>query len=98
MGIAASGYEAGTPMEAVFTTTKDRLFNASAYTPGDYKLFLSDPRTLAEYEKWAPFLLGSEDFAAGKRHAGASFRQKTIKKGKKDKYDDSADVYEDGLE
>ncbi len=61
------GMAAGDPMDAFFTTTKDKLFNASAYTPGDYKLFLSDPRTRAEYLEWAPYLLGSEDFASGKR-------------------------------
>lgn len=42
------------------------LFNISAYTQGDYKRFFSDPRTRAEYIKWAPLLLTAEDWLAGK--------------------------------
>jgi hypothetical protein len=41
------------------------LFNASAYTPGDYLQFFQDPRTRAEYVRWAPFLLTAEDWKAG---------------------------------
>lgn len=48
---------------------KSELFHASAYTRGDFHLFFDDPRTRADYVKWAPFLLGSEDFVRGKRKA-----------------------------
>ena len=49
-----------------FTCPASSLFNVSAYTPGDYKIFFSDPRTRADYLKWAPFLLAAEDHHAGK--------------------------------
>lgn len=42
------------------------LFNVSAYQPGDYKRFFHDPRTRADYLKWAPILLAAEDWHAGK--------------------------------
>lgn len=61
------GMEAGDPMTATVTAKRSEIFNASAYTPGDYKMFFADPRTRAEYLQWAPFLLGAEDFRAGKR-------------------------------
>lgn len=44
----------------------EKLFNVSAYTAGDYKLFYNDPRTRTRYLQWAPFLLRGEDFAMGK--------------------------------
>jgi hypothetical protein len=49
-----------------FTCKIDDVFNVSAYTPGDFKMFYKDPRTRANYLKWAPFLLAAEDFHAGK--------------------------------
>ena len=49
-----------------FQVPVDSLLNVSAYTPGDYKIFFSDPRTREEYLKWAPFLLVAEDYHAGK--------------------------------
>jgi hypothetical protein len=42
------------------------ILNVSAYTPGDYKMFLSDHRTRQEYIKWAYLLLAAEDYHAGK--------------------------------
>lgn len=45
----------------------DSLLNISAYTPGDYKLFLSDHRTRQQYLRWAPLMLAAEDFHAGKK-------------------------------
>lgn len=42
------------------------LFNVSAYKPGEFKRFFADPRTRADYLKWAWALLMGEDFAAGK--------------------------------
>lgn len=44
----------------------DKLFNVSAYTPGDYRQFFEDPRTRQEYFRWAPLLLTAEDYLAGK--------------------------------
>jgi hypothetical protein len=40
------------------------LLNVSAYTKGDYLQFFADPRTRAEYLKWAPLLLAAEDYLA----------------------------------
>lgn len=47
-----------------------KLLNVSAYTPGDFKQFFADPRTRAEYLKWAPLLLAAEEFHAGNRTIG----------------------------
>lgn len=44
-----------------------KLFNVSAYTPGDFKRFYADSRTRAQYLRWAPFLLGAEDWHAAQR-------------------------------
>lgn len=44
-----------------------RLLNVSAYKPGDFKLFYSDPRTRADYLEWAPMLLEAEEYHAGNR-------------------------------
>ncbi len=63
------GMEAGDPMTVTYTTQRSNVLNVSAYTPGDYKMFFADPRTRSEYLKWAPFLLGAEDFIAGKKKA-----------------------------
>ena len=45
----------------------DTLFNVSAYKPGDFKQFYSDPRTRAEYLQWAPLLLTAENWHAKQR-------------------------------
>jgi hypothetical protein len=51
---------------AKFRCPTDVLFNIDAYIPGDFKQFYSDPRTRAEYLKWAPYLLSAENFHAKK--------------------------------
>lgn len=51
----------------------------SAYTPGDFHLFYDDPRTRADYLKWAPYLLAAEDFHAGKRELGNDYEIKQRK-------------------
>lgn len=43
------------------------LLNADAYTPGDFRIFFDDPRTRADYLKWAPLLLECEEYHAGNR-------------------------------
>jgi len=45
----------------------NRLLNVAAYRPGDFKRFFADPRTRAEYLKWAPLLLEAEECWAGNR-------------------------------
>lgn len=42
------------------------LLNVSAYTPGDFRQFFLDPRTRAEYLRWAPLMLAAEDYHAGR--------------------------------
>jgi len=54
------------PLQARFTCPISQLFNVSAYKAGDYRLFYSDPRTRADYLKWAPILLPAEDYVNGK--------------------------------
>lgn len=53
-----------TPINTAFTCSAESLFNVSAYTPGDYKIFFSDPRARAKYLEWAPFMLAAEDYHA----------------------------------
>ena len=47
----------------------ETLFNVSAYQPGDFRWFFEDPRTRAQYLKWAPTLLTAEEYHAGNRKA-----------------------------
>jgi hypothetical protein len=65
---ANPGYmkEDETEINTDFACSISSLFNVSAYTPGDFKIFFSDPRTRADYLQWAPFLLAAEDHHAGK--------------------------------
>jgi hypothetical protein len=48
------------------TVPFEKLFNISAYAPGDYLQFFRDPRTREQYLQWAPLLIAAEDFYAGK--------------------------------
>lgn len=49
-------------------TVKDgELLNIDEYQIGDYKVFLADPRTRADYMKWAPLLLVAEEVKTGHR-------------------------------
>lgn len=57
---------------AVVEVPDTELFNVSAYKPGDFKQFFVDPRTRAQYLKWAPLLLAAEDYHAGKAKVGSS--------------------------
>jgi hypothetical protein len=57
----------GEKIACSLTVPESRLFNVSAYQPGDFKQFFADPRTRAEYLKWAPMLLAAEEFHAGNR-------------------------------
>lgn len=59
----------------------NELLNVSAYKPGDYRQFFVDPRTRAQYLKWAPLMLAAEDFygkqpAATHKSQGRKFRSK----------------------
>lgn len=59
----------GDLITSTFTVATEGLFNVSAYTPGDFLQFFQDPRTRAQYLRWAPFLLCAEDYHAGKAEA-----------------------------
>lgn len=52
-------------IRTTLTVPADRLLNVSAYQPGDFKQFFRDPRTRAQYLKWAPMLLLAEEYHAG---------------------------------
>lgn len=60
--LCATYYDSG-DIKARFRCASRLLLNADAYVPGDYKQFYADPRTRADYLKWAPLLLAAEDFA-----------------------------------
>jgi hypothetical protein len=47
-----------------FTCAVSDLLNVDAYQPGDFLQFYSDPRTRAQYLKWAPLLLTAENYKA----------------------------------
>lgn len=59
--------ERGREIGCRFTTSMTNVLNVAAYKPGDFKQFYADPRTRAEYLKWAPLLLEAEEFHAGNR-------------------------------
>lgn len=44
------------------TVPAKELFNVSSYRPGDYLQFFQDPRTRADYVRWAQLLLTAEEF------------------------------------
>lgn len=48
------------------TVPAAELFNVDAYEPGDFRQFFADPRTRAEYLKWAPMLIAAEEHHANK--------------------------------
>lgn len=56
----------GRHIETKINVPMDRLFNADAYQLGDYKQFFRDPRSRAEYLKWAPMLMAAEEYQAKK--------------------------------
>ncbi len=60
------GKRYGDPVLTSITVPADRLFNVSAYRPGDYLQFFQDFRTRQAYLKWAPMLLAAEEYHAGK--------------------------------
>lgn len=51
---------------ASITLPAAELFNVDAYRPGDFKQFFADPRSRAQYLKWAPMLIAAEEFHAQK--------------------------------
>lgn len=55
------------PIPVMLSVPFAELLNVTAYQPGDYKQFFVDPRTRAEYLKWAPLLLAAEDWHAEQR-------------------------------
>ena len=54
-------------LKATLTTGEENILNIDAYKPGDFRIFFDDPRTRAEYMKWAPLLLEAEECHAGNR-------------------------------
>jgi hypothetical protein len=58
------------PIRTTISVEVGKVFNIDAYKPGDFKQFYADPRTRAEYLKWAVFLLTAEDYHAGKVEIG----------------------------
>ena len=53
---------------STFSCKTSKVFNVSAYAPGDFKQFFNDPRTRADYVRWAPFLLTAEEWHDVRRH------------------------------
>ena len=65
------GYYSDDDIQAKITVPLEKLFNVSAYVPGDFKMFFNDPRTRRNYLKWAPLLIAAEEFHAGSEKAQA---------------------------
>ena len=59
------GKRYGDPIKTRVVVPVNKLFNVSAYKPGDYLQFFQDPRTRAQYLQWAPALLTAEEYHAG---------------------------------
>lgn len=66
---AARNFDDDGPKEVrcTFACKTSRVLNVDAYKPGDFKIFFGDPRTRADYLKWAPLLLEAEEYHAGNR-------------------------------
>lgn len=61
------GDDGPSEVRCTFTCDVRKVLNVDAYKPGDFKIFFSDPRTRADYLKWAPLLLEAEEYHAGNR-------------------------------
>lgn len=57
----------GEPIRTTYTCPANAVLNVDAYKPGDFRIFFDDPRTRADYLKWAPLLLEAEEYHAGNR-------------------------------
>ncbi len=64
------------PINCHIQVPHDKLFNVSAYKPGDFRRFYADPRTRAEYLQWAPFLIAAEEWHAGNHELKAKGAKK----------------------
>lgn len=62
-------------IRTTITVPADRLFNVSAYQPGDYLQFFKDSRTRAAYLKWAPMLPAAEEYHAGREGKFSKVRE-----------------------
>lgn len=60
--IVYSVFEKNDDIPCSITVPIYKLFNVDAYKIDDYKQFFQDPRTRAEYLKWAPMLLAAEEY------------------------------------
>lgn len=54
-------------LPCTWTCPASELTCVDAYTPGDFHLFFDDPRTRADYLRWAPILLACEDWHHARR-------------------------------
>lgn len=59
-----------TRIPCVLAVQSRQVLNVDAYTSGDFRIFFNDPRTRADYLKWAPLLLEAEEYKAGNRKVG----------------------------
>lgn len=57
------------PIKCRIRVPREKLFNLDAYEKGEYRLFFDDPRTRADYCKWAPYLLTAEDYLEKRRRS-----------------------------
>jgi hypothetical protein len=55
-------------IETGWTCPPEHLTCVDAYTPGDFHMFFDDPRTRADYLKWAPILLACENWHERRRN------------------------------
>lgn len=60
-------HDYGDPIPVRLEVPSRSLFCADAYEPGDFRQFFDDPRTRADYLRWAPYLLTAEEYKAGNR-------------------------------
>lgn len=59
------------PVSCSMKVSISDILNVDAYTPGDFRMFFDDPRTRADYLRWAPLLLEAEEYFAGNRKVGS---------------------------
>lgn len=64
------GHRYGEAIPVRFAVPARRLLCVDAYQPGDFRQFFDDPRTRADYLRWATYLLEAEEYKAGNRKVG----------------------------
>lgn len=78
-------YYSNSTLTTRFTCSVNSLLHVDAYKEGDFKIFFADPRTRAQYLKWAPQLLAAEDYVVKQRKEKEKAARRKVRRAAKRK-------------